>query len=342
MEIWHILDSRGIGGIETHVRIVADALNQAGHVARVVFLKRYGGPHPIEASLRADGIDVVYMDKATDLFARVLGENPDILHTHGYKANLLGRAIAVSTGTPAVSSFHAGEVVAGRLAVYTCLDRVTGIPFHKIAVSNAIAAQLKGSVTVLDNFVDIPTAVAPLTGRRIAFVGRLSWEKAPDRFCEIAESLPDVSADVYGDGPMRDDLERAFGDRVRFHGAVDTIGARLLETDLVVMPSRHEGLPMAALEAMARGVPVAATPVGGLPKLISDGGNGLLANAPTELRDRVDAFLNASVSTRRAMGSVARETVIQSFSPNAQLPKLLALYRRATAASEGVGHGAPA
>lgn len=340
MDIVHVLDSRGIGGIETHVEVTAKGLQRAGHRVRVIFLIRYEDAHPIEASLEQAGVPVSYASAENGLWSMLRRDRPDVVHSHGYKANLLVRGLCRILNIPTVASFHAGEAVSGKLRIYTSLDRWSSLLDTKIAISRRIAETLPGQSVVLDNFVDVPNATAPLTGNRIAFVGRLSHEKAPDRFCAMAERLDTLQADVYGDGPMRQGLEARYGERIRFHGAVSNIPMRLLNTDLVVMPSRQEGLPLTALEAMAHGVPVAATAVGGLPNLIEDGTNGFitLAETPFALEHRIADYFNLPESERQKIGASACQTIHEGFSTDAQIPKLLAIYRQAGARSRGGFH----
>lgn len=331
MDIIHVLDSRSIGGIETHVRVAALGLKAAGHRVRVIFLKHYGEAHPIDAALRKGDVEVLYADQTSGLWHILRRARPDVLHSHGYKANLISRGLCRLLGIATVSSFHAGEAVSGKMRVYTSLDRWTSIGGTKIAVSPAIAKTLPGQAIVFDNFIELPNDRAPQTGKRIAFVGRLSHEKAPDRFCALAERLSFLEADVYGDGPLRTELEDRYRDKIRFHGSVANVSMRLLNTDLVVMPSRHEGLPMTALEAMGHGVPVAATAVGGLPDLIQDGVNGILApeDTPFALESRISAYFEGSQDTRLAMADAAHRTIRQRYSTNSQIPKLEEVYRHA-------------
>ncbi|MBF0135223.1 MAG: glycosyltransferase [Magnetococcus sp. DMHC-1] len=104
-----LLDSRGMGGMETHVEHLAVALCQAGHHARVVFLQRHNR-HPLEQRLLTGNVPVRYLPENPLDISRVLQqEGPGVLHTHGYKAGVLGRLAARLHGIPVVSTFHASE-----------------------------------------------------------------------------------------------------------------------------------------------------------------------------------------------------------------------------------------
>ena len=115
--------------------------------------------------------------------------------------------------------------------------------------------------------------------RRVAFLGRLVPVKRVDLFLEMARNCVDVAPckltfDVVGEGPLaaalREVADRlAMRGRLTFHGFRPDAVAWLADVDVLVFTSDHEGAPMAALEALAIGVPVVARAVGGLPEMLS-------------------------------------------------------------------------
>lgn len=328
--IWLLLDSRGFGGVESHVATLAAALQDAGLPVRVVLLKDHG-PHPLGPPLARLGIPCdVLAGGWRGLRAALAAAPPALLHTHGYKVGVFGRIAARLGRFPCVSTYHAGEPGPGMVRYYNILDRATArLAGGIVAVSAPIARRLPRRTRTIDNFV--PLAPPPRTwAREAAFVGRLSEEKGPDLFCALSESLPDLDFVVYGDGPMRPALESAYP-RVRFAGQQPSMEAVWGEIGLLCMTSRHEGLPMAALEAMAHGIPVAAFAVGGLPGLIAHGHNGWLA-PPLEVAAfaaAVGAWAGLDADGRRAFSAAARSTIAARYTPQAVLPRLLAVYREA-------------
>jgi glycosyltransferase involved in cell wall biosynthesis len=267
--IWHLLDSRAIGGIETHVIALAVGQRAAGADARVVLLADHGD-HPMTTLLAERDRPLETLDgRLTSLLRGLKRGRPAILHTHGYKAGILGRLAGRLTGVPVVSTFHNGDDGTGKLRAYTALDRFTARLARRIAVNPAIADRLPGGATVVGNGVPVPGVEAVSCGDRVAFVGRLSHEKGPDTFLELARRLPQLSFDMFGDGAMRDEIADRAG-AVALRGAVPSMDPHWRDVGLLVMPSRAEGLPMAALEAMARGIPVAAFDVGALARLTDD------------------------------------------------------------------------
>ncbi len=117
-DIWLLLDSRDLGGIESHVLQLSGGLRQAGLKPRVLFWADYGG-HPLRAALdRAGLVHETLTGGFRSLIDALRRRRPAVLHTHGYKAGILGRLAARLTARPVVSTFHAGEPGTGKLRLY--------------------------------------------------------------------------------------------------------------------------------------------------------------------------------------------------------------------------------
>lgn len=329
--IWLLLDTRKPGGIETHVLQLANGLATANQKVCVILMKNYGA-HPLKEALRQQNIAIRTIEGGLIALRReIKAARPILIHTHGYKAGILGRLAARSCGTPVVSTFHAGEIPRGKLALYDTLDRYTAFLAGKVlAVSPAIAERLPLRTTLVDNFVNTEQ-LSLSQGEEIAFVGRLSEEKGPDYFLEIARQLPDIPFAVYGDGPLGPSLKKAAPPNLIFHGQQNNMADAWSRIGLLVMPSRAEGLPMAALEAMAQGIPVVASRVGALHKLIDHNINGWL-----QASGDINAFRRSILKwhrqphhLHRTIAQKARNTVDQYFSSQAIIPQLLQHYRDA-------------
>ncbi|MFZ1426417.1 MAG: glycosyltransferase family 4 protein [Geminicoccaceae bacterium] len=335
--LWLLLDSSGIGGIETHVLTLAQGLAAAAVPANVVFLADHG-PHPLKSELARAGIP--YTNVAGGLFglARLMRRQmPSLVHTHGYKAGVLGRLAAKALRTPVVSTYHSGEPGVGRVRLYLALDRITARLGHSIAVSEQIRRRLPFGTALIDNFVAMPGPRALPANRpsTVGFVGRLSLEKGPDEFCALAERLPTIRFVIYGDGPMRAGLEAVHGARVEFRG-VAAMATQWAELGLLCMPSRHEGLPMAALEALAHGIPVAAYAVGALPDVIEHGRSGWLAPPGNRhaLEGAIRAWHAQDGDTAAGMARSAQALIAQRFSVAAGVDKILDVYARAASGTD--------
>lgn len=327
------LDSRAFGGIETHVLILGQALIAAGVRTTVLRLADHG-PHPMDEQAADMGVPVRVLSlEGISLRRWLKASGATLLHTHGYKASILARLTSPLHRLPVVSTFHNGDRGAGKLAAYTAIDRVTSRFSRNIAVSHQISETLPRAASVIDNFVRLP-APAGSGGGKIGFVGRLSHEKGPDLFVELAGRHPELPFVMFGDGPMRPEIKTAAPPNLTVMGAVNGMAGHWLDLGLLVMPSRQEGLPMAALEAMSHGVPVAAFEVGGLPGLIEDSKSGYLA-APLDVDDlsaRIGAFADATEDERTNMGNAARARIRSDYSAEARLGDVLDVYRSAMAA----------
>lgn len=330
-EIWLLVDSRGFGGIESHLAELAAGLREAGEMPRVLFLKDHG-PHPLRVWLDARDLRWEALPGGLAALLRAMRAcRPRLLHTHGYKSNILGRLAGRLTGVPVVCSFHSGEPQRGRLRLYDAVDRWSSfLAGRRIAVSPAIGERLPFRAEVIPNFVTIPAAAMPQAPPlTVAFVGRLAFEKGPDLFCELAASAPGPAYEVFGDGPMRTACEtRSAGRRIRFHGARDGMAGAWGGIGLLAITSRGEGLPLAALEAMSHGVPVAAFALGGLPDLITHGRNGFLA-PPGDVAAMAACVKNWAAlapSARAALGRMARARIEQGFERAAGVARIRAMY----------------
>jgi glycosyltransferase involved in cell wall biosynthesis len=172
----------------------------------------------------------------------------------------------------------------------------------------------------------------PSGGTVAVFVGRLVPQKNPLALVDVVAQIPQIGLVVVGDGPLRCHLKQAvdrrgLDDRVCIVGWQTEVAPFLRTADLFVLPSRWEGLPVAAIEAMMAGVPVVATRVGGMPEVVDDGVTGLLV-PPGDTRALVDAIRQLVIdpSRRRALGRAGRQRALQRFSTEALWASLRDLY----------------
>ena len=135
-----------------------------------------------------------------------------------------------------------------------------------------------------------------------------------------------------GEGPDQQRLERlaselGLSQRVRFLGLREDVPALLASAHCALLASDYEGCPLVVLEAMAAGVPVVATAVGGVPELIDDGRTGILveANSGGALAAGIARMLSAP-ETARELGDLARRRARELFSSERMVHDLLTLY----------------
>ena len=341
--IWLLLDSSGIGGIETHVTGLALALLADGRSVEIVLLSDHG-VHPLQERWDNLGLTVRTLSGGLiGLMRAIRNTRPSLVHTHGYKAGILGRLAASFLRIPVVSTFHAGEPGTGRVRLYNQLDKSTAGLAECIAVSDPIARQLTSSAHTIPNFVSLPASTTPSDGRQVAFAGRLSHEKGPDTFLKVATFLPDTEFVVYGDGPLRPELENSTPPNCAFRGSVPSMLPHWQDIGLLCISSRHEGLPLVALEAMANGIPVAAFELGALPDAIDHGENGWIASAGDlqTLIKHVEIWSRLPTAERTRMSIAARKTIEDRYSEDVVMPSILNVYRRVITARSQTAQRAP-
>lgn len=329
--VWLVVDSLTFGGIETHLLEVAKGLVAHNISVKVWLTQRYTKHQALIDKLQEASISFGFFDGPSrhwlvNFHQQTKKHKPDVIHAHGYKASLAAKLIKMSTSTRQISTYHAGETPKGRVKLYDFLDRSTAVVSDaSIAVSKKVKAKLYSNSVVLNNFIDTSECKAS-RGCQIAFVGRLSFEKAPDQFLELATLNPSLEFHLYGDGPMRNEIEPTAAHNTIFHGHQTDMDEVWSNIGILVISSRQEGLPMTAIEAMARGVIVISTDVGDVSKLIEHEHNGFIAHDAKQLNLALNSYLSLSSPQQEQIKRHAIETVSNHYSQVAVIPQLLRLY----------------
>jgi glycosyltransferase involved in cell wall biosynthesis len=213
-----------------------------------------------------------------------------------------------------------------------------------IAVCRAVAERVVGAQPlVVYSGIPIPETARPpappggTTAERIVgSAGRLLPLKGLVYLLRAIASLrvefPNLVLEIAGSGPERATLEReaqtlGLSDGVRFLGWVEELAPVLARWEVFVLPSLEEGFPMAALEAMAAGLPVVASAVGGVPELVEDGRTGYLVppRDPAALADRLRVLLLDPVQ-QRAFGAAGQARVRDHFSAERMVTRIAEIY----------------
>lgn len=306
MRVLHVISGDLWAGAEAQAATLLGELRGQPGVQLSVVLLNQG---ELERRLRALDIDVTVLDEAQHsamvIFWRLLRLmrrlQPQVVHTHRFKENILGsvaarlatRAVCVRTEHGAPEHPTAGLRHLPR-RVLQGLDAwcATRLQAACIAVSDELGQQLRRARPGC-NVVVIANGVAAVAARgaapswkqaapdalHVGIAGRLVPVKRVDLFLQMAALLRGEADGtrwqfhVFGDGPLRPALQQQAAaqdpaDGVRFHGHCADMPAQLPYLDVLVMCSDHEGLPMVALEAVAAGTPVLAHAVGGLVDLL--------------------------------------------------------------------------
>lgn len=269
----------------------------------------------------------------------------DLVQAHGFDASVLAVAAARLTRVPVVVTRHHGDMhhIMNR-PFHRQVDRATALfATRVIAVSNAVRDVLvrldhthRGKVAVVPNGIDLARhQVSPdaaravreelgLGGRLVVTVpARLHWIKGHRSLLDaLRHVIPEVGDDLAvlfaGRGPEQAALERhaansGVGNVVRFLGWRGDLPAVLTASDAVVVPSRSETFGQVVVEAMACGVPVLATAVGGIPEIIDHDVSGLLVppDDPDELAHALTRLLTGrQLRSRLAAAGRDRKSVV--------------------------------
>jgi glycosyltransferase involved in cell wall biosynthesis len=295
----------------------------------------------------------------------------DIVHFHLPYAAALGRLVARSLprGQRPVLMYTEHSLWHKTVAPVRALNRATiGLDKALVAVSpaahDALPASLRAHATVVIHGVDLAHSDALITRRHeiraevrselgvsaeeilVIAVANLRVEKGYDVLLETARILADRGLPIriasVGRGPLKDELHErhralGLGDRFTFLGQRDDVLRLMTGSDVFVLASHHEGLPVALMEAMSVGLPVVATAVGGVPQFVADCEEGLLVppGRPDLLADALIRICSDSDLRRRLGEGAKRKSTV--FDVRSASAKIEDIYRRLIEASPN-GH----
>jgi glycosyltransferase involved in cell wall biosynthesis len=272
-------------------------------------------------------------------------EKFDVIHTHDDKPLVYAAPAAWLARVPRrLHTHHHGFVRASRgrqnMLLRTAARSVN--PF--VCVSHDAARHVvalgvpAGRVRTIWNGIDLTRFPyqGPIPGGSAVCVARLSPEKDLATLLHaarrVADAVPDFRLDIAGDGPCRADLARQcdelnLRDHVRFLGEVRDVPELLGRAGLFVLPSQAEGVSLTILEAMARGLPVVTTRVGGNPEVVADGSTGLLV-PPRDPPALAQALLSVlgSAATAHELGAAGRRRVEADFDVRRMVEQYQSLY----------------
>ena len=357
-------------GAEAVILTLSRCLNAAGHKSSIAAFTSDQQPNLAlraaadSAGVRMDAIVCAgQIDRRTPgaIRALALAVEADVVHAHGYKADVYGWLAMRKAGIPLVSSCHTWYDNNFSVRVYGAIDRWVLRRFAGVvAVSEEVRLRLlrsgvgAGRVRLIYNGVDSSpfAAIQPSKRQgalRVGLVGRLAPEKGVDLFLAAAvrvlSVLPETEFVVAGEGPDRAMLEALIQNlgltaKVRLVGRVDDMPAFYESLDVLVSSSRQEGLPVALLEAMVRGLPIVATAVGEVPRVLQHRKNGLLVPVQDvqSLAESMEALLRDR-EARAKYGLAARQSILKNFSAERMSDDYLSLYRDVMASANGLSKG---
>jgi glycosyltransferase involved in cell wall biosynthesis len=300
LSVLHVLAPGRVGGLESVVRLLASEQRRAEQRVAVVTVVTKGAaaPHPLTVDLRRDGVEVAELGlgrRAYRAERRQIAEvarrwRADIVHTHGYRADVIGVLAARALRIPIVSTVHGFTGGDLKNRVFQWMQRRAYRYFDAVvAVSHPLRAELAAGGVSMSRLHLVRNAFKPdselpsqLAARQalalpadcpvVGWVGRLSAEKGADVFLRSIAKLDRSEAwlaAILGGGPQEVALRElattlGIAGRVRWCGVVPDAGKYFRAFDVFVLSSRTEGTPMVLFEAMNAGIPIVSTLVGGV------------------------------------------------------------------------------
>jgi glycosyltransferase involved in cell wall biosynthesis len=356
MRIVQLMASPFVGGPERQVLGLAEALRPAIETVFLSFAEG-GRARPLLDEARRRGFEAIELrynapclwHAAREVAEYVRRSGADVLCTNGYKPDVIGWLAARRAKVPVVAIAHGWTAATWKVRLNEAIDRrVMRRMDAVICVSEAQAVKVRQAgvdprrVHVIRNAVDpcasdnpdpsyrrqLEAFFATPPARIVAGCGRLSPEKGFDVFIDAAARVAAQDAGagfvLFGDGPLRAALQQQVRDRglqgrFAFAGFRPDLNHFLPWCELLVLPSHTEGLPVVVLEALAAGVAVVATAVGGTPEVITDGIHGRLVpsgNAMTLVRCIREVL--ADDDMRLSLARTGRQRVRDEFTFTAQ------------------------
>jgi glycosyltransferase involved in cell wall biosynthesis len=369
VKILHIISSGGMYGAEAVILNMSRTLNEGPHSSILGVFSNSPNPnlelHHVAA--RA-GIEThlipcsgqIDRSAVTTIRQLTIQTGPDIVHAHGFKADLYCYYALRHTRIPLISTCHTWYDNNPLVTFYGVVDRRALRHFDAVvAVSDEVKQRLlkagvsPGKIHIIRNGIDLrpfdnirPSLRDDTNPNQliVGLVGRLSIEKGVDIFLRAAArvltELPSAKFLIIGDGPDRDKLESLI-DELDLRRSVSMLGRRedmpavYASLHIMVSSSRQEGLPMAILEGMASSRPLIATAVGEVPTVVLDNQNGILLppEDPELLANAITTLLR-NPAERQRLGNAARKRIEDEFSAARMTADYLRVYQRALAAKD--------
>lgn len=357
MKIVHVTESLA-AGVGQYLVLVANAQARIGHEVTIAHSIRRDTPidrldqmfnpevRRVVVPMVTQPSPVTDIKAVLELRSLLRSANPDVLHLHSSKAGVLGR-LAMKMGklpakvfySPHGFAFLRQDVSSFKKRLFLFFEQLGSKLGGTMVACSASEANLAKSkvgacaVTLIENAVDlkeIPQRVDCADGLvRIMNSGRISFQKNPICFKQVATSCkaPSVKFVWIGDG----DLAPLLGDKetIEVTGWLprDALMQCLSQTDIFLMPSLWEGMPLALIEAQAAGIPAVVSDVVGCRDIVVNGETGFVCKTTDELIEKTQLLIN-SPDLRRRLGQNAAFLAKNRFDINRLNRELLDIYEK--------------
>lgn len=327
MKVLHVLNSRIYSGAE---KVVCQIIHMFEGQTGMVYCSPYS--EIVENMLKIEQVE--YRPVSTllpgELRKIIEKEQPDVIHAHDMRASFVAALCCGSI--PLISHIHnnaydsrglSAKSIAYLLAgwkarhiLWVSRSSFEGYFFHRLFAKKS---------SVLFNIIDLEQVYDRRDQDTASYdydtiyIGRLTYQKNPQRLMRLCalmkQQKPDIRMAVVGTGELEAETkalceELGLQNNVFFLGFQSNPMKIIHDSKSLILPSRWEGTPMCALEAMALGVPVVSTPTDGLVDLLEEGETGFLSDEDAVLAQRV-VQLSTDPQLRRYMSQRAAETAVK-------------------------------
>ncbi len=355
MKIIQIMPEFDLAGAEIMAENLTYSLMKRGH--DVVVISMYTKHTPITDRLESRGVKLIYLDKKSGFDISIIGkmkkvfctEKPDVIHTHRYLARYAVPAAQLARVKGRVHTVHnmAAKEVGSRDRKFNKFF-YERLGMYPVAISPEIKRTVIeeyglpcDSVGMVYNGIDLDNCIPKSDyslGERINLlhVGRFNYQKNHEgiirAFRLVCDVYPNAHLNFYGTGELETQSkelcrELSLDGNVTFCGTTDDIYSVMSNSDMFLLCSHYEGMPITLIETMASGLPIIATAVGGVVDMIEDGVNGLLCK--DDVAEIADAIIKmiSDQKLRESCGNAAKQKSV-CFSAEGMVDGYLQVYEK--------------
>jgi len=353
MKIIQVVPAFVFGGAETMCENLINALVKQGN--EVSAISMYTKKTAITERLEAKGIKIYYLDKKSGLDLSMIGkmrrifkdEKPDVVHSH---LNALQYTVPAAMMAKIKRRIHTVHSMAFREQVGIAKKaakffykrcKVTPVALSEI-VKESVVELYKlppEKVPFVFNGVDFSNCIVKdnyvmKSEFKILHIGRFTEVKNHQLLVSAFEKFVKARANskliLIGDGELRSSIEsmvkeKGISEKVEFLGIQSNVYSFLNESDMFILTSKYEGIPLTLVEAMGTGLPVISTKVGGVPDMIEDGVSGLLVDVDENsiVKALENVYDNKDLREKIGLGALKASV---DFSSDIMAKKYLSIY----------------
>lgn len=250
----------------------------------------------------------------------------DLVHGEGGKDDNGGAALFSSTYDKFINK---------RIVIS---DRLKDLYINQYSIEPSKIEVIRNGIDISETLNEAGGAVFPEvlesfenTPKKVVWVGRLSKEKQPLKVIELAKQMPDYIFIIIGDGELYDDVVKGcltLTNVIALGALENSVVKKVVsKSDMLILTSEYEGIPVAILEALALSKPVVATDVGAINEIIIDGYNGYLVN-PENINEIMPKLINKAYMNRNVLGSNSFKIINSKFNKQNMQSEYLRVFNK--------------